>query len=78
VEAEGETLAEAVKAWRAKAGGGYPDEWYDSEKDVDGSIIAGCEGCERPILEGERYGWGDDGCYTCPDCWEPAPTGGET
>jgi hypothetical protein len=61
-------LAAAVKAWRAKAGGGYPDEWYDAEKDVDGSIIAGCEGCERVILEGERYGWGEDGCYVCADC----------
>lgn len=72
VEAEGETIQEAVERWKDLAGSGYPTEWEDTSEDPEacGEIIGGCEGCRRPILEGEQHASDDEGCLTCHGCLE--------
>lgn len=72
VEAEGETIQEAVDRWKELAGSGYPTDWEDTSEDPEacGEIIGGCEACGRPILEGEQYADDEESCLTCQTCLE--------
>lgn len=63
VEGTGETIAEAMKAWRANGGRGVPEWIHRGEEDDGEAIVAVCEGCGGPILEGQRYGTDPDGDY---------------
>jgi hypothetical protein len=31
-------------------------------------VVAHCEGCERPIFDGEKYGSDEEGVSICADC----------
>lgn len=70
IEAEGETLEEAVARWKDMAGAGYPSEYQDhgTDPEDEGEIIGGCEGCSRVIIEGEKYSSDEEGCLTCWRC----------
>lgn len=64
IEGHGATLADAIKDWQSKAGGGYPLWAWEGDDDDDGrEIIAGCEDCGLPIFEGENFGRDGQGIY---------------
>jgi hypothetical protein len=73
VGARGRTIAEAYRAFAEAHPDVRPEEWESGFGDDDGDgglIIAGCEACGRPILEGEKYVTYEDGPYECASCAE--------
>jgi len=38
------------------------------EPDKGWHVVGTCESCERPILDDEKYGSDEEGCYACHRC----------
>ena len=70
-EGKGATLAEAIAAWKAKAGRGYPDGYdiMEGEENTEGGAILGaCETCGGPIIEDDDYLSDEDGIIWHREC----------
>lgn len=64
----------AIDASKHDLGGFDPRSWPiprpESVEWEGGNVqvVGFCEGCDKPILEGEDYASGQEGCNTCREC----------
>lgn len=73
VEVEADSPHKAVSVAEAKADRGWRATAVETDADDAGfcgdfQVVAKCEGCSKPILDGDDYRMDDDGIYLCEVC----------